>query len=545
MVEGARHNFLPINPFNPKSAKCQVSGAKYLGGRTHEKIQVPGAMLWEFSVAPSVQFSIEIEMECAEPLLAYTFSLFAQATASEPIEIEVSFGDVLNRCASNLHVTEELTRFEISQRFSTSPTLMRLRLTGPAVTLKDTQAITIGFAFVTIEEGLFASTPIASPQQGIGFRAGECVSAGLKKKEVQGRSGTVLLNFSPYWTGPELDDDFSAYLFRFISSDKQDEISMFADGADFGKLKAVIKSDGAERVLSTDIIPVRGTTYAVALRWIGRLAGIVVNGYTTVAIQDAHLPKDCALLDKFYLGSAGGRGDSAAFSTVHSVRVYTEWLDDESIKAAIYEDLPSVFPQFFSDWQILQGRSPPQLFATDSWAFEVATQLMILPPIWQESPPIWLSHKGIDESNCRDEIDRHFRARGLFSVPEYESHEGRTDLLIRQGTDRLSQIRIEFKVWGRHDYKEVPTKPLKYFTDVESIGLVVMINPNKRKDIGPDYRRNVLASQTDVKSVISRPFDTEEFPDHFISVHESALGNRVEVLHLVINRQGPFSVKDM
>ncbi len=81
------------------------------------------------------------------------------------------------------------------------------------------------------------------------------------------------------------------------------------------------------------------------------------------------------------------------------------------------------------------------------------------------------------------------------------------------------------------------------FTDIESVGLVIMINPNKRKDIGPEYRQNVLASQTDVKTVISRPFDTESFPDHFISVHESPHGDRVEILHLVFNRQGPFSAK--
>ena len=95
-----------------------------------------------------------------------------------------------------------------------------------------------------------------------------------------------------------------------------------------------------------------------------------------------------------------------------------------------------------------------------------------------------------------------------------------------------------------NDYKEIPEKPLKYFSDHERIAIVVMINPLKRKRIGDDYRRNVESSPTDVVGIIDKPFGDELFPDHFVSVHERA-GTRAEVLHIVLNRQGPFAVKDL
>ena len=127
---------------------------------------------------------------------------------------------------------------------------------------------------------------------------------------------------------------------------------------------------------------------------------------------------------------------------------------------------------------------------------------------------------------------------------ESAAFEGRTDLTIQEKNVQERILRIEFKVWGRNDYKAIPEKPLKYFLDHEKVAIVLMINPNKTKPIGSDYRKNVKSSLTDVIEIIDKPFGDELYPDHFVSVHERA-GVRAEVLHIVLNRQGPFAAKDL
>jgi len=117
-------------------------------------------------------------------------------------------------------------------------------------------------------------------------------------------------------------------------------------------------------------------------------------------------------------------------------------------------------------------------------------------------------------------------------------------LLVKDRGDSSLTIRAEFKVWGRHDYREVPEKPLKYFTDGERVGAVIMINPNKRKNINDEYRQNVIKSNTSFKHIFDNPFEGDGIPSHFVTAHENR-GNCVEILHIVINRQGPFAVKEL
>lgn len=104
---------------------------------------------------------------------------------------------------------------------------------------------------------------------------------------------------------------------------------------------------------------------------------------------------------------------------------------------------------------------------------------------------------------------------------------------------------MEFKIWGRHDYKDIPEKPMKYFTDGESLGVVIMINPTKKKLIGEEYRSNVSASDMKCHGIVNKPFEREFFPDHFVSIHVSDRNDYVEILHIVINRQSSFSIKDL
>ena len=98
---------------------------------------------------------------------------------------------------------------------------------------------------------------------------------------------------------------------------------------------------------------------------------------------------------------------------------------------------------------------------------------------------------------------------------------------------------VEFKVWGRHDYAEVPDKPLRYLTSSETAAVVLMINPRKTIRIGDEYRTNVLNSPTECVAMTNRSFG-DSFADHFVSTHRGKDGD-VEVLHLVFDKFGPFA----
>ena len=197
------------------------------------------------------------------------------------------------------------------------------------------------------------------------------------------------------------------------------------------------------------------------------------------------------------------------------------------------------------DWERITNSPSVEIFKSGSWGFQFALVLLRhVPRLWQEHPPLWLIQEVIDESHCRDEIIRFLNGREWDSISEHATFEGRTDLLVKDKNNSRRMLRIEFKVWGRNDYKEIPEKPLKYFSDHETIAIVVMINPNKKKRIGGEYRQNVETSPTDCVGVIDRPFGVEFFPDHFISIHARA-DTRAEVLHIVLNRQAPFAVKDL
>jgi len=55
--------------------------------------------------------------------------------------------------------------------------------------------------------------------------------------------------------------------------------------------------------------------------------------------------------------------------------------------------------------------------------------------------------------------------------------DGRTDLIINCGSD---QKVIEFKIWGRNDYKEVVQQIVeRYLTEFDDVGYIFMVNSNK------------------------------------------------------------------
>lgn len=84
----------------------------------------------------------------------------------------------------------------------------------------------------------------------------------------------------------------------------------------------------------------------------------------------------------------------------------------------------------------------------------------------------------LQEENFRDSIGLFFSAIFGGSSEEWRK-EGRTDLIIKMNDN--GQKIIEFKIWGRNDYKEVVQQVTeRYLTEFDSDGYIIMVNGNKK-----------------------------------------------------------------
>jgi hypothetical protein len=539
IMEGGRENLIPANPFNSDYCRASIVGAKLLGACQHPKM--PEFPVWFFELQPRTTFQIKIEVNCPREYLGYTFSMFATTSANIPIDLRLIFSDGDERKCDNIHVIKELTRFETAHEFATAPKSLSVELRGEIVGEQFSEKpITIGFAFLSIEEGLFASSPIP-PGEPRGIRGGEQLSCQREGNFFEHSSGTLSLFFVPGWTGSQLGSEGTVYLLDCVADSFLDSISILADGADYGKLKASIVANGNYQTIETDIIPVCGKIYAIALRWTTDSAELVINGRTVAESVNIQMPDKYKLGHQVYFGSTSRSPNLSAFGKLHHVLAYNDWLSDNVLRAIIFEKYPNVFPQFETDWIELQNRQPI-LLTSQSWAFDLVQKMLRMQRTWQETPPVWLKQEAIDESNYRDEMHRLLQSFDFNSIREAHSEAGRTDLLVSDKNDTIKMLRMEFKIWGRHDYDQIPEKPLKYFVDGENIAIVVMINPNKNKPINNNYRTNVSSSPTDCVGIINKPFEQEFFPDHFISLHERN-NYYAEVLHIILNRYAPFAIK--
>lgn len=83
----------------------------------------------------------------------------------------------------------------------------------------------------------------------------------------------------------------------------------------------------------------------------------------------------------------------------------------------------------------------------------------------------------LQEESFRDSIGLFFSAIFGDSSEEWRK-EGRTDLIIKMNDN--GQKIIEFKIWGRNDYKEVVQQITeRYLTEFDSDGYIIMVNGNK------------------------------------------------------------------
>lgn len=524
LMEGERTNLLPEHDVFSRELERNAEVLSF----AHQSL-LGEASTWEIRIGSSSVFGASFNAASVEGFQDYTFSFFAWSQGELPTLRADIFGSG-ERSSRYFVLTDRPVRFEVPYRFGRVPTALGVSLQfAPDAKLEPSDA-GIFLAMPVLEKGLFASSPIDLAAT----RAEETLYFPRKGKFFEGGEGTISLVFVPNWSGHELSPSMNPCLLSCVSEDNSDSIRILCPGTRAGRLTAIITAGNVVTHLESSVIPVKKSVHALALRWSGGIADFIVNGWTTGSAQGALFPDPSRLRDRVYIGCDPDIQNAGIFGGIMQIQSWGDWLDDASIQAGLYESYPALFSNFRHAH--LQHHLTLEHLNADGWAMPIVRQLLRFPDLWQEYPPTWLTdERTMDEGHFRNDIARALGATGVNVNAEGETSQGRTDLVVQDGEQRL---RLECKVWGRHDYAEVPKKPLKYFTSSDMVGAVLMINPSKRKTVGREYRANVLSSATSCVGIIDLPFG-QSMAEHFVSIHETDNG-RFEVLHIVFDRFGPF-----
>lgn len=116
VLEGGRENLVPGNPFSSEYCMVNIDGAEFLGEQQHP--QLPSFPVWAFQIQNSVVFQIKIEIKCPREHLGYTFSTFAFTSSHSPLDLRLTFSDDEERKCDNIHLSQELVRFQVAHEFA-------------------------------------------------------------------------------------------------------------------------------------------------------------------------------------------------------------------------------------------------------------------------------------------------------------------------------------------------------------------------------------------------------------------------------------------
>ncbi len=136
----------------------------------------------------------------------------------------------------------------------------------------------------------------------------------------------------------------------------------------------------------------------------------------------------------------------------------------------------------------------------------------------------------LQEENFRDTIGFFFSA--VFDVSSEEwRKEGRTDLIIKMNDN--GQKIVEFKIWGRNDYKEVVQQVTeRYLTEFDSDGYIIMVNGNKNS-ITDKYIEYITDEEAGYIDNSLNKYTVSNF-DYYETRHKTAF-SEYKIFHFIYN----------
>ena len=147
-----------------------------------------------------------------------------------------------------------------------------------------------------------------------------------------------------------------------------------------------------------------------------------------------------------------------------------------------------------------------------------------------------ISRKSItinNEDDLRSQFYIALHAVSTYVTAESISRDGRTDLMIR---GEFGTKIMEFKIWGRNDYKSVVKQTISYLTDFEDTGYIIIINNNKKKLIEEEYLLTVKDANMNLVGNISEIRDNKSDYTYYQSEHKIKLKLK-KINHYIYNNE--------
>ncbi|MBC3888430.1 hypothetical protein GH810_08935 [Acetobacterium paludosum] len=136
----------------------------------------------------------------------------------------------------------------------------------------------------------------------------------------------------------------------------------------------------------------------------------------------------------------------------------------------------------------------------------------------------------LHEEDFRDTLAVFFSS--IYSVSSEEwKKEGRTDLIVN--TNKNDRRVVEFKIWGRNDYKEVVGQIVeRYLNQFDESGFIFMINSQKRS-IKDKYLENIKNGKTSYV-LNSLQIKSTGSIEYFVTRHRTEF-NEYKIYHFIYN----------
>lgn len=518
LLEGGSQNLIP----SPSAITTVVEGA-YPDSFTLSRSSALGqGDCWSVSIPAGRNLEIAVPIIFDADSSALTASCFCWSVPTGAV-LYMSLDTQGNSVARTFCTEHPSLRFSISLPVpaSSKSAVVNFRITNPLG-----NELRVNLAYLCVERGSFASTPIPPGAT----RGAELLDCDDPLKTYWGSSeGALLFTFNPLYEFSDGDAPNDGCLFGAFSADGLIGIEIFLTKR-VGKIGLRVFNLTGMQQLSTESRPYKGTVTGIGLLWYADTLELIVDGVSVGEL--VHSLKDLSILTKVRIGNHPLYDERAANIGLRAMRVIHQNLGLWEIQA-IFAEIDRERYWYFVPIldRFLEAEA-------QRWPRELIGPLFKIPSRWQASPPLWSQDgKSLDEGIFRDDVSSYLDAAGIPSFSEAENAAGKTDLIVLLG--KGLKVRLEFKIWGRHDYADVPMKPLKYMSDDEELGIVVMLNPNK-SSINWPYVRNVSRGPATCIRTVETPFSDFTGAFHFTSEH-SIGEKRFQILHLVFNLHTPVA----
>lgn len=534
IMEGRRHNLLihsiNIEHWLPQDSWPDISGSVE---SIFEKRIIP-----LFSCRSNKSNEITFEALNTIGRKDFTFSVFLMAFnvgLYVPFEISLSAGEETKKNRDSF--SKHWKRGSISVDFVDVPKkiICTVKIL-PNIVLAKPTVINVGLTVLCLEEGLFASSPIISTAKIVSRSAGflSFDLTGESKVDVS-KVGSIVFAYQPIWNPSDLTPGINPCILETISQTGAVSLRLFHDSSNAGQLCLEVCDDGTE-----DSRFYRGArphpiqrVFVVSLSWDEERFWLNVDGDLVVSAKEQLRISEA---DKFFLASRHENEDDGLFAHLVRFQIYDTVIIGQNLRAMLFTMDSELFVRFKDEYKELLAQTKlDSPFGRKPYK-GLADHILRAVSTWPS-----LEKPFRDEAGYRDDCARLLEFSKFINSREALNSTGHTDLFIQIPVDDSIEIgantrtaRIEFKIWPRNDYKEIPEKPIKYMEEREEVGVVVMISHHSQKDIRTDFNNLVTHNEKyPSEGCIEQPFGTH-LQHHFIVTHSDPRnGSNKHILYIL------------